>query len=218
MTVFFMDEKKITKLAVQKNNRQRINVFLDDEFAFGISRAAGAWLQIGQALSQFQIDELLSKDLDETIHGKSLEYLNIRARSEEEMRKKLQDRGFEEDRINSEIVHLKNSHLLDDKEFSALWVENRNSLHPRSQRLIAYELRRKGITEEIIHDSLQDVDDDQTAFDLAFRYSKRLSNLDWQSFRKRIGGYLARKGFGYETINQVTRRIWSEKEESDEDR
>lgn len=213
-----MEEKKITKLVVQKSNKQRINVFLDNEFAFGISRTAGAWLRIEQTLSQSQIDELLSKDLNETIHNKSLEYLSIRAMSEEEMRKKLREKGFEEDRINDEIIHLKNSRLLDDKQFSALWVENRNTLHPRSQRLIAYELRNKGITEDIIHDSLQSVDDDQTAFDLAFRYSKRLANLDWQTFRKRLGGYLARKGYGYETINQVIRRIWSEKEESDEDR
>ena len=49
--VFKIMGRKITALKAQKRNSQRINVYLDDEFAFGLSRFAAAWLQIGQELS-----------------------------------------------------------------------------------------------------------------------------------------------------------------------
>lgn len=218
MTVFFMEEKTITKLAVQKNNTRRVNVFLDEKFAFGVSRMAGRRLQIGQKLSQPEIDQLLSEDEDEVVREKALDLLKLRPLAEKELRKKLLAKGFESERIERVIGQFKESELIDDQKFSALWVENRRAFHPRSQRMIAYELRQKGIAEEIILDSLQNVEDDQTAFDLAFRYSKRLANLDWQTFRKRLGGYLARKGYDFETIDWVTRRIWSETIESEKDR
>lgn len=218
MTVFFMEEKTVTRLAVQKNDTTRVNVFLDGEFAFGISRMAGRKLRIGQKLVQSEIDRMLSEDEGEIIRRKALEMLGLRPMAESEMKKKLQEKGFDPERVEQAIEALKAHDLIDDQLFSAQWVENRQSLHPRSRRMIGYELRQKGVAEEIIHDSLQDVDDDQTAFDLAFRYSKRLVNLDWQTFRKRLGGYLARKGYGFETIDKITRRTWAEINESDENR
>jgi regulatory protein len=217
LTVFFMDGKRITKLTVQKNDQERINIFLDDTFAFGLSRIIGERLRIGQVLTQPEIDKLLSEDLDETIRKRALSYLSRRARSENELRKELLKNGYEEKRIDNTIAELRNSHLLNDEAFSNDWVENRNSLHPRSQRLIALELRHKGITEEIIQESLKNADDDQTAYDLGSRYSRRLAGLKWPDFRKRLSNHLAGKGYDYGVITRVVRQIWNENEHSAED-
>ena len=212
-----MEEKRITKLTVQRNDQQRISIFLDGDYAFGLARAVGERLRIGQTLTLSEIDSLLSDDLNETIRKRALNFLSRRARTEKELRNELLKDGYEETRIDSIIAELKNSHLLDDQEFSSNWVENRNSLHPRSQRLIALELRQKGITEEIIQDSLRNVDDDQTAYHLGSRYSRRLAGLEWPVFRKRLSNHLASKGYDYGTINRVVHQIWKENECSDED-
>lgn len=212
-----MDKKRVTKIAVQKNDQERINIFLDDTFAFGLSRNVGERLRIGQTLAQSEIELLLSEDLNETIRKRALSCLSRKARSEKELRNELLKNGYEERRIDSTITELKNSHLLDDQEFSNNWVENRSSIHPRSQRLIALELRQKGITEEIIQDSLMNVDDDQTAYDLGSRYSRRLAGLEWPVFRKRLSNHLAGKGYDFGVINRIVHRIWNENGHSDED-
>ena len=53
-------DQKITALKAQKRNPNRINVYLDGIFAFGLARVVAAWLQVGQTLSDEKI-ELTSK-------------------------------------------------------------------------------------------------------------------------------------------------------------
>ncbi len=48
MAVFFMEERRITSLKVQKKNPNRVSIYLDEEFAFGVSRIVAAWLHVGQ--------------------------------------------------------------------------------------------------------------------------------------------------------------------------
>ena len=55
-------EKVITTLETQENNPDRINVFLDGEFAFGISRYVGAWLSAGQKIDETKIKSLITAD------------------------------------------------------------------------------------------------------------------------------------------------------------
>ncbi len=210
-----MEGKKITKLEVQKNNNQRINVFLNDVFAFGLSRDTAAWLNVGQILSDEQINNLLSKERDNVIFAKAINYISIRPRSEYEIRQKLSQNGYEAQRIEKVISRLKDSNLLNDENFSAQWIENRNTFRPRSKRMMAAELRKKKVPENVIQHSLQNSDDLQTAFELAEKYKRKLINCDWKTFRNKLGGYLARKGYDFETINQVTRQIWEVEKKND---
>lgn len=205
-----MDGKEITRLVVQKKNPKRVNVYLDNEFAFGLTRSAAGWLSVGQVLDETQVQELLKTDHDETIYNKALNYLGVRVRSEHEVRKKLVDIGYEESDIDKALDRLKQNHLIDDQDFSEQWIENRNTFRPRSRRMLVYELRQKGISEEMIQASLQDVDDYQTAFELASRRSRKLQGLEWNDFRKKLGSYLAGKGYGYDVIQTVVRQVWEQ--------
>ena len=67
--------RKVTALKAQKRNSQRINVYLDDEFAFGLSRYAATWLQIGQELSPEKIKELQDIDAQEVAYQRALNLL-----------------------------------------------------------------------------------------------------------------------------------------------
>lgn len=88
-------------------------------------------------------------------------------------------------------------------------MENRNLLHPRSRRLISYELKCKGIANELIDTALQGSEEDsELAFQAANRYARRLTGLDWIAFRKKLSAFLARRGFDYGTINSTVSKIW----------
>ena len=64
-------EKTITGLEIQKKNPNRLNVYLDDEFAFGISRFVGAWLKEGAKLDDERVTQLLEKDVSRKSISKS---------------------------------------------------------------------------------------------------------------------------------------------------
>lgn len=204
-------EKKITSLKVQKNDRSRINVYLDDTFAFGVSRIVGAWLHVGQMLDEQKITQLLDDDQKEKAYQKALQFIQYRFRSEKEIYEKLQASGFSNQLISEIIQRLKDDQLCGDMEFARLWVENRCSLRPRSHRMLRNELRHKGIDEAIIDKALTDTPNDyDLAKALAEKYVSRLHDYDWPEFQKRLSGYLMRKGFDYSVTREVVKEIWGE--------
>lgn len=204
-------EKKITALKVQKRNPNRINVYLDGDFAFGLTKIVAAWLQVGQVLSPEKIDSLQKQETTEVAYLKALHFLSYRPRSEDEVKKKLAEKGFDEAVIEGITDRLKQDHYLGDEQFAQMWVENRSAFRPRSRRLLRYELRLKGVSEENILNALDDAEAEiDLAYQAAVKYSTRLENQDWEGFRKRLTAFLGRRGFSYGTISPVVQRIWSE--------
>jgi regulatory protein len=207
--VLFMD-RKITALKAQKRNQNRVSVFLDGEFAFGLARIVAAWLHVGQLLNEEQINKLLSQDTEEVAYLKALRYLSYRPRSEAEVRQKMISSGYAETVIEKVITRLRDSKFIQDPQFAQMWVENRSTFRPRSQRVLKMELRQKGIHDDTIEAALADVDDDDLAYQAAARRAQKFAGLEWQDFREKLSGFLARRGFSYGTIAPVVRQVWAE--------
>jgi regulatory protein len=206
--------KTITNLKVQKRNQDRLNIYLDGDFAFGLSRFVAAWLQVGQELSDEVIAELLARDAEEIAYQKSIHFIGYRVRTTAEVEKHLMNKGIEPDTIDQVVRRLEKNGLLNDKQFAEMWVDNRNEFRPRSHRLLVSELKKKGVKNEIIQSVIEKTTpEDELAYFAAQKRSTRYEHLDWQDFRKKLGSYLARRGFSYSTINPIITQIWDEKNE-----
>lgn len=204
-------DRRITALTAQKKNPNRINVFLDGEFAFGLSRITAAWLRIGELLSEERIARLQENDGLEVAYQRALELLSYRPRSEKEIRQRLSEKGYSANAIEAVLERLRLAGLVSDEQFARTWTENRVAFRPRSRRMLAAELRQKGVGQETIEQTLNELPaEDILAFESAKKHSRRLEGLDWEDFRKKMAGYLGRKGFSYDTVAEVTRRIWQE--------
>lgn len=206
-----MTEKMITAIQVQKRNPNRVNIDLDGEFAFGLSRITAAWLKIGDRLSEERVEFLRREDAVEVAYQRALLLLGYRARSEQELRRKMTEKNFTADQVDNVVQKLKRANLIHDESFARDWIENRNLLHPRSKRLMRLELLQKGVDEEHIETALSGAAADH---DLARRaasaYSRRLAGRDFITFRKRLSGFLARRGFSYDVIIQVVAEQWKQ--------
>jgi regulatory protein len=204
-------DRTVTALTAQKKNPNRINVFLDGEFAFGLSRIVAAWLRIGEALSEEKIERLKAQDSLEVATQSAIELLSYRPRAEAEIRKRLVEKGFRTEDVDAVLGRLREAGLVSDEAFARAWADNRATFRPRSKRMVAIELRQKGVAEETIEQTLNELpQDDDMAYQSALRYARRLEGLEWDEFRKKLGGHLGRKGFSYDVVSEVTRRIWKE--------
>jgi regulatory protein len=201
---------RVTRLEVQKKNHQRVNVYLDGEFAFGLSRIVAAWLQVGQDIGEEKIQELKAQDAREVAFQRAIRYLDYQPRSITEVRRKLAEKEFPEDVIDLVLERLRDLQLLDDDRYARSWVENRSEFRPRGRRLLEYELRQRGIDRETIEQALTDLDEQALAYQAAVKQSRKLAGADWQSFQKKLFAFLARRGFDYETIQPVVQQVWSE--------
>lgn len=202
---------KITALKVQKKNPKRMNVYLDGDFAFGLSRIVGAWLQVGQELSPEKIAELQDQDTYEVAYQKAVHYISYRSRTTQEVQRKLKDQDFSEQVIADVIERLRNNHFLADAAYAQRWVENRVDLKPRSHRLMAMELRQKGIGDAEIEQALENApQDEELAYEALKRRIHRYSRMDFQTYKRKASGYLGRKGFPYSIISPLLQQMWDE--------
>lgn len=168
-------------------------------------------LQVGQELSVDQIESLTGGDQLQRCLGAAYRYLGYRPRSESELRERMQRRGFAAETVDAAITRLKEQQLLDDEAFAQFWRENRESFGPRSQWLTGLELKRMGVMNGVIEQAVAGMDDEENAYRAALQKTRHWTPADYQSFRRRLGDYLRRRGFKYEVINHTVERIWQER-------
>lgn len=198
----------ITALTAQKKNQERVNVFLDGTFAFGLPLATAVALKVGQQLTPAEVEALKQADLLDKVKQAAYRLISYRPRSVAEVTRHLVRKGHDEYLVDTAVAHLINVNLLDDEAFARYWVEQRETFKPRSQLAISQELRQKGISRDIIETVIADVDETAAARRAAEKKARSLSNLPEQEFRQKLGQFLQRRGFHYEIINHITKEMW----------
>jgi len=204
--------KKVTAVRSGKRGK-RVNIYLNEKFAFSLEAevALKEGLKAEQAISEDEIEALKKADLFQRCLNAAFHFLSYRPRSEAELRQRLQRRGFDGDNVAAVLARLKERGLVDDLAFAQFWKDNRQSFSPRSQWLTRLELRQKGVAQEIIDRVAAQVDDEDCAYRAAVAKARRLSTADYEGFRRRLGEYLKRRGFGYGLIKPTVERVWQER-------
>ena len=197
----------ITALRFQKRNKERVNVYLDGKFAFGLAAIEAAHLQVGQVLSDADIARLQKKDEIERAYERALNFLSYRPRSEAEVRRNLRQKNLEEDVIEAVIERLTRAGLLDDREFARYWVENRLQFKPRGARALRQELWEKGVPDPIISETIERVDENDAARRVAEDGARRMAHLQPDDFCRKLNAYMARRGFSYAVIKPLVEEM-----------
>lgn len=140
-------------------------------------------------------------------------FIAHRPRSTAEVRTRLRRAKFDDHTIQTVIEALHAQNLLDDTRFASLWVDSRTAFSPRSTRLLAQELRQKGVDRESIDEVIGTMptgDETEAALAAGRKKLHTFSRLDEQEFRRKMAGFLARRGFAYETVEPAVHILWSE--------
>ena len=237
----------ITALNADHFDPNKVHVFIDGKHALAVALdvAAAEKLAVGQPCPPDRLERLHKAEEINAIYASALNFLSFRPRSVREVELRLRKKGNQPEQIEMVMARLRKVGLVDDREFARFWVGNRMSFSPRGPRLLRSELRQKGVPQEIVDEILAEqtetqVELQQRAEEVAEEYElegdeptpgtdlanalslarKRLrsySNLDPQTSRRRLSGFLARRGYGYDVIDGVMRRVYSVEGEEVED-
>lgn len=192
--------------------RGRQTITLDDGRTMVLSdqTCVSAAVHAGAIADAMYLATLEAAEQRAAAHEAALRLLTYRARSEGEIRVRLAQKGIGPDVIGEEVARLREVGLLDDAAFARMWVEERGQLAPRGTRLLRNELRAKGIASPSIAEATKAVDDEAAALVLARERGARIGPVTYAEFRRRVGGFLQRKGFDHDTVSGALRKVWAE--------
>lgn len=204
----------VTSLQAQKNDPERVNVYVDGEFSFGASALVvlQRGLHTGMELSARDVEELKRADSVDRAYNACLNFLSFRPRSRREVEDYLRRRKVDPDASLEVVQRLERAGLLDDREFARFWVENRQAFRPRGSRALRMEMRQKGVPGEVIDETLEDLPDEEAAAYAAAQPKIRsLERLEEREFTTRLIAFLQRRGFPYSASSAAVRRILEER-------
>ena len=203
----------ITRLAFQKHAADRVNVYLDGQYAFALPALDAARLRVGEYLDDDAIAQLRAQDERQKAYDRALRYLSFRPRSQAEVRRNLLAAGLEAELVEATLARLVSQGYLDDAEFARFWVENRQQFRPKGSQALRGELRQRGVAAETVKAALADLDPEASAYEAGQPRAVRLAALaqtDPAAFRRKLGDFLLRRGFGYEVVKPTVARLLQE--------
>jgi len=206
---------RITTLEPQANNPERINLYVDGRFLLGVSAAIvlQMGLQLGQELLPDQLELLRREEAEQRAVDRALNYLSFRPRSREEVRRYLRRKETPPEIIDAALARLDRLDFVNDHSFAEFWIGTREQFSPRGARALKNELRMKGVDREVVNELVDDEQDGERALRAGRKKAMLLVNIpdmDYATFRNRLGSFLQRRGFGYEITTRTVRALWKE--------
>jgi len=201
----------VTALSKQRRSK-RIDVLIDGTPGLSVTPdiALQFGLRTGATLSESRIEELRAAQIRADAMASALRLVSYRSRSEKELRDRLHQRFADPALVDAVVGRLTELRLIDDAAFAASWVESRDRSGPRSRRMLAAELRSKGVSRTPADAAVETVDEADAALRATRKKAQVLAGRPFDEFRRKIGDLLLRRGFGYDTASETVKRLWEE--------
>jgi regulatory protein len=139
----------------------------------------------------------------------AMRLLKVRPRTEQEMRRQLRARKIPSAAAGKLIEDLKAEGQVDDRVFARLWISEKLSRGTHGRKLLEHELRSRGVKKEILEEELDRSYGPEAeagvAGELAVKKLARLGNMPEAAARRRVYGYLLRRGFASEVAAEAVR-------------
>lgn len=203
----------ITKIESQKKNKDRVNIYVNNEFFMAIyaELVYSFNLKKGIEVDENKLKKLLKDEMYIKAKNKALNILSKADQSEKKIKEKLSSE-FEEDTIDKVIDFLKRNNFINDDTLAQKIVNTSVNLNKCGKNKIKQNLYIKGIDKNSIDDALSEIDDNieyENAMYLAKKRYNRVKNEDKRKIYQKISQHLAYKGFNYDIIKRVLNKLLS---------
>ena len=203
---------KITKIEVQKKNKERVNLFLDEEYAFSLSMELvyKEGLKKNQDIDEKRLELLAEEESIIRCKNSALKTIERNFKTEKEVIEKLREKGYGENAINKSIEFLKEYNFINDINYTKAYIKDK--LNSYGSQKIKYTLIQKGISKETIEEVLAEADKDNernTAINLAKKKLEVIRKKESDNYKisGKLYRYLTSRGYGYDIVNEVVKEV-----------
>lgn len=207
---------KITKIETQKNNKEKVNIFIDDKYSFSLTLNGfiDSKLKEDTEITQEQIELIKKQDNPKLATLQALNIISYSSRTENELRKKLKEKKFEDDSIDIAVGNMKKYGYINDDAYVTSYIKNKAIPEKYGEKKIIQNLSLKGVDITLIKDKIDELynDDDKknNVLLLSEKYMKKLDKYDGFKKKQKLYNYLISKGFSYDLISYACKKFFSD--------
>ncbi len=201
---------EITAITPQLHDKTRCSIEVDGKFYCGMKLVTVMQyrLKVGSAVTAERLSEIQLESEKETALDKALFHITATMKTEREIRDFLKKKGYLEDVQDFVVGRMKEYHFLDDEAYARAYAENQG--RKKSARVIGMELKRRGISDEVIRETLEGLTgEDEAASAALSKYLRGKDVTDERVIRKAYA-HLLSKGFDYETARRAIEGLCDE--------
>lgn len=215
-------QRKITSISPQAKNQNRVNISVDGNYLFSLDiyQVSDLGVRVGREYSDKELLALQEESVFGKLYTQALEYTMIRPHSAKEIRDYLwrktlttkyrsrqtgevkERQGASKTTTDRVYERLVDKGYVDNEKFARWWIENRNQRKGTSLRKLEMELKSKGVSSDIIHESIQNCPRDEKSEieKIIQRKKDKYDDVD------KLVVYLTRQGFSYDLVRDMVKK------------
>lgn len=205
---------KITKIEIQKNNKDRVNIYLDGEYALAINAELiyKENLKVKDDVDISKLQEIAEKESYIRCKESAIKIIERSYKTEKEIRDKLKQKGYEEKQINNSIDFLKEYNFINDNTYAKAFIKDKLSF--KGSQKIKYDLMKKGIAKDIIEENLIKVDkneEKEVALNVGRKKYESIRRKESDNYKLsgKLYRFLISRGYAYDIVKDVVKEIMS---------
>ena len=202
----------ITKVEIQKNNKKRVNVYINEDYAFSCDAELVYKYELKKntTIDIKALDEVISEDNFMKAKNDSLKYLERSYKTEQEIGEKLKKKGYDGPTIEKTISFLKEYNFINDNKYAEMYIKDKQKAAGRIK--LKYDLIKKGIGEDVARQLTAGMDESvesNRAEELAAKKFNIISQreTDKKKIYEKLLRFLVGKGFSFEISKTVIRKV-----------
>ncbi|NFR58453.1 recombination regulator RecX [Clostridium botulinum] len=204
----------ITKIEVQKRNKDRVNVYIDEEFNFACSSELIYYhnLKKGKVIDENSLNDIIKEDNYIKAKGYALKYIEKSLKTESQVKEKLYLKEYDEDIVNKVIRFLKDYNFIDDDKYCDMYIREKLNIYGRNK--IKYTLLNKGVKENIVIEKINNINEEKekkVAYKLAEKKYKIMILREKDKFKiyKKIWPYIISRGYNSKIAEWIINELKS---------
>lgn len=202
----------ITEISVQKKNKNRCNIYIDNVFAFGVSNELiyKENLKVGMIVDEEKLKKIAYEENLINCKETSLKIIERSYKTKKEMTKKLLEKGYSLEEINETLKFLEEYNFINDESYTKAFINDRTKTQGKQK--IKYALKNKGISDEIIEEELSKLDMEKEKENANILALKKYNILikresDKYKLKEKIIRFLISRGYDYEVAKDAVNEM-----------
>ena len=202
----------ITEISVQKNNKNRCNIYIDNIFAIGVSNELiyKENLKLGMIIDEEKLKKIAYEENLINCKETALKIIERSYKTKKEMTKRLLEKGYNLEEINETLKFLEEYNFINDESYAKAFIKDKTKTQGKQK--IKYALKNKGVSEEIIEEELSNVDMEKEKENAKILALKKYNVLikrenDKYKIKEKIIRFLISRGYNYEVAKDAVKEM-----------